>query len=126
MSPYSFQVPVPVLNAAESFLLLFVCCCFEIHNLSFPSYELGFCCDVSLCRRYIGTFTGSLIFYTYLTNFKLSMPNLVTCFTGSNYLSGLWLGAYMRMNTKKTCVQKSSDYVLKIYQNLLILIDIIT
>ena len=51
------------------------------------------------------------------------MPNLVTCFIGSNYLIGVWLCANMRMNTKTTHVQYLLDCVLKIYQFLLIVLD---
>ena len=46
------------------------------------------------------------------TMLNISGPFMVN-FLNRNHRSGVWLGADVRMRTKKTCVQCRLDYVLK-------------
>ena len=44
---------------------------------------------------------------------KVDNPCLFNVLDQTLYLSGMWLGVAPRKDTKKTCVQKKLDYVLK-------------
>ena len=47
--------------------------------------------------------------------YKVDLPNSMSDLNGHLYLSGIWLGVHLRMDTKKKCVEQRLDYMLKIY-----------
>ena len=54
----------------------------------------------------------------FIVEYKMEVPNSGSHLNIHRYLSGEWLDVDLRTDTKKICVEKRLDYVVRIYQPL--------